>query len=245
MKIKITENMIKGPYGKIDKLFKTPDGFITNGEWMIREEYIELPENHPEIKDIKKTSKEIMKPFGGNYTDDPDFKITINPCYGPIVEQFDNFDNIAATVQSKSSPLVFVDFKKQEMVGVLMPGLTDEDYKEYQEAKSKQQLMMLLNTPEKYVEKFNLIPVEFKLEGVEGVQGIFVEENATDEYIKRMIKFAVKQNGGRWLGKFERHPEKKEEMLKKIAAQMSKIDIAQKQKEIWDKWGKHTNGIHS
>ena len=53
MKIKITEEMIKGPYGKIDKLFKTPDGFITNGEWMIREEYIELPENHPEIKDIK------------------------------------------------------------------------------------------------------------------------------------------------------------------------------------------------
>ena len=55
MKIKITENMIKGPYGKIDKLFKTPDGFITNGDWMIREEYVELPDSHPALEDLKKT----------------------------------------------------------------------------------------------------------------------------------------------------------------------------------------------
>ena len=233
MKIKITENMIKGPYGKIDKLFKTPDGFITNGDWMIREEYVELPDSHPALEDLKKTSAEILEPFQAEYTDDPDFTALVSDCYMPIADQFDEYDNI------------FMDIAKGEIAGCLMPALAPEEVKELKEAKSKQELMLLLNNPEKYAEKFNLIPVEYKLEGRDEVCGLFVEANATDEFIKRQIKFAVKQNGGRWLGKFERHPEKKEEILKKIAAQMSKVDIAQKQKEILDKWGGVVSGIHS
>lgn len=248
MKIKITENMIKGPSGNIVRLFKTPDGFITNGDWMIKEEYIELPDIHPALEDLQKTAEEILKPFKAEYTDDPQFKVGVHPLYVSIVEQFDDFDNIRCCVASRVKPIIFLDFNKGQIAGTLMPVLTDEGLKEIQElneAKSKQELMLLLNNPEKYIEKYNLIPVEYKLEGKDEVCGILVEANATDEFIKRQIKFAVKQNGGRWLGKFERHPEKKEEMLKKIAAQMSKVDIAQKQKEILDKWGGVASGIHS
>ena len=129
-----------------------------------------------------------------------------------------------------------------------MPVLTDEGLKEIQElneAKSKQELMLLLNNPEKYIEKYNLIPVEYKLEGKDEVCGILVEANATDEFIKRQIKFAVKQNGGRWLGKFERHPEKKDKMLEMVKAQLAKSDIAKIQKETLERYGDYVNGIHS
>ena len=245
MKIKITENMIKGPSGNIVRLFKTPDGFITNGDWMIREEYVELPDSHPALEDLKKTSAEILIPFQAEYTDDPDFTALVSDCYMPIADQFDEYDNIRCTYATKAYPIIFMDIAKGEIAGCLMPALAPEEVKELKEAKSKQKLMLLLNNPEKYAEKFNLIPVEYKLEGRDEVCGLFVEANATDEFIKRQIKFAVKQNGGRWLGKFERHPEKKDKMLEMVKAQLAKSDIAKIQKETLERYGDYVNGIHS
>ena len=245
MKIKITENMIKGPSGNIVRLFKTPDGFITNGDWMIREEYIELPDIHPALEDLQKTAAEILIPFQAEYTDDPDFTALVSDCYMPIADQFDEYDNIRCTYATKAYPIIFMDIAKGEIAGCLMPALAPEEVKELKEAKSKQELMLLLNNPEKYIEKYNLIPVEYKLEGKDEVCGILVEANATDEFIKRQIKFAVKQNGGRWLGKFERHPEKKDKMLEMVKAQLAKSDIAKIQKETLKRYGDYVNGIHS
>ena len=245
MKIKITENMIKGPSGNIVRLFKTPDGFITNGDWMIREEYIELPDIHPALEDLQKTAAEILIPFQAEYTDDPDFTALVSDCYMPIADQFDEYDNIRCTYATKAYPIIFMDIAKGEIAGCLMPALAPEEVKVLKEAKSKQELMLLLNNPEKYAEKFNLIPVEYKLEGRDEVCGLFVEANATDEFIKRQIKFAVKQNGGRWLGKFERHPEKKDKMLEMVKAQLAKSDIAKIQKETLKRYGDYVNGIHS
>ena len=43
MKIGITEEMINGPGGlERTKLLKTPDGYITNGDWLLKEDIIKF-----------------------------------------------------------------------------------------------------------------------------------------------------------------------------------------------------------
>ena len=237
MKIGITEEMINGPGGlERTKLLKTPDGYITNGDWLLKEDIINFHKTLP-YQMIDKTSKDLMGQFkNANYTDDPDYKVGVNPVYKSIVSQLDNYDNVRVCVAGKTSPIIFLDFEKGEFLGLLMPAISDEEMKEIQKAKSKQELWFMLNDYKKYVDKFDLIPVEYKLEGQEGTCGLFVERNATDEHIKKQIKFAVKQNGGRWLGKFERKPEDKDKLVEKIVAQLSKMDIAEVQKTALEKY---------
>jgi hypothetical protein len=216
MKINITEDMIKGPKEEITKLFRTPDGFITNGDWLLRENIINM-NTGMDIEEIDKTSKDLMERFKHpNYTDDPDFKVSVAPVYESIVRQFDNYSNVRTCVASRMNPIIFIDFNKGEFLGLLMPAISDEEVKELREARSKQELCFMLNDYKKYVEKYDLIPIEYKLEGQEGVCGMFVERDATDEYIKKQIRFAVKQNGGRWLGKFERKPENRDSLVEKL-----------------------------
>lgn len=231
MKILITNDIIKGPEGKIENLYKTADGYITNGEWMLREDLVTLPDGVEISGELKCTSKEVFSQFGKlEYTDEPDFKVIISPTYGPIFKQMDDLENVRICFANKLSPIIFVDFDESCFLGMLMPCISPEDAIEMKKAKSKQELIFMLNNYEKYVEKHDLIPVEYKIEGQEGVCGLFVERNATDEFIKRQIKFAVKQSGGRWLGKFQRKPEDKDKMVKMIVAQMAKVDIAEVQK---------------
>jgi len=100
---------------------------------------------------------------------------------------------------------------------------------------ARQHLLLLLNNPEKYIEKNNLMPIEYQIVGKEEVFGVLVPRAFTSTQIKKVIKSQVKLHGGRWLGKFRisDDPQKVIAMLKEsIEKRVNKAKVMKELEEI-------------
>jgi len=232
MKILITKDIVNGPNnGKLYRIKAEGEDWITNGDWALKESGCILQQEIEPPIDSDATLQTMLEQMSrAEYTDDPDFSVAVHPLYAPIIAQMNDLDNIRVCVATKTLPIIFLDIDKKQPVGFLMPCVSEEDAKELYKAKSKQELMLILNNYKAYVEKHDLIPVEYKIIGNSETCGIFVPRNMTNSQIKKMIDNTVKQHGDRWNGRFSRRPEKKDKLVEKVVNYMSKLDIQEIQK---------------
>lgn len=222
MKINITHEMATGVGCALSKI---KDGWVTNGAWCIKEEYLKFPEDILIAENSSCSVDSILKTIkNAEYTDDPDFRVSVNPLYMPIVSEFNEDPNMRVCVASPTLPILFLNAEVGEIVGFLMPALSREAAEMAYKAKSKQELMFMSNNYKAYVEKHDLIPIEYTLVGDTTPHGLMLPRNSSDEYIKKEINRAVKHSGGRWLGKFTRKPEDKDKMVELISKMFSKTE---------------------
>ena len=192
MKILITKDIVNGPNnGKLYRIKAEGEDWITNGDWALKESGCILQQEIEAPIESDATLQTMLEQMSrAEYTDDPDFSVAVHPLYAPIIAQMNDLDNIRVCVATKTLPIIFLDIDKKQPVGFLMPCVSEEDVKELYKAKSKQELMLILNNYKAYVEKHDLIPVEYKINWGKSADG---KEDPTKglvfiKYISDVIK---------------------------------------------------------
>lgn len=141
-------------------------------------------------------------------------KMIIDPVYidfiNDLIEDKENVDYIA----NKYSAIKVM--RGDKLIAIVMPKkitLNNEQIK-----------LIMVNNFKEYLAYMDLIPIEYKILGNEGINGLFLPRLFNDTQIKNVIKSHVKHNGGRWLGKFERRPDLIDQYTKMIGEQLDKSD---------------------
>ncbi len=174
--------------------------YYTNGDFLIKKDLCQKHQETP-VENVKRTINQLLDDFKYlNYTDSTEFKgkMILNPLYSELDNILGNMPGVKVLIAHKYAPLKYMN--GEELVGLIMPcqmPLTIE-----------QQNMLMINNFVEYCNYKDLIPIEFKVLGEDGVRGLFLPRRASDTFIKHVIRAHIKKAGGRWLGKFERRPDK-------------------------------------
>lgn len=198
--------------------------YYTNGDIMIHKDFCEeipeaalIPANKIGKGDINAIIDRATKylnyvPYENN--EKLGQKMIIDPVYidfiNDLIEDKENVDYIA----NKYSAIKVM--RGDKLIAIVMPKKITLNHEQIK--------LIMVNNFKEYLAYMDLIPIEYKILGSEGINGLFLPRLFDDTQIKKVIRSHVKHNGGRWLGKFERRPGLIDQYTKMIGEQLDKID---------------------
>ena len=198
--------------------------YYTNGDIMLHKDFCdEIPEAALVPADrfgkgdvnaaIDKATKYLnYVPYENN--EELGQKMIIDPVYidfiNDLIEDEENIDYIA----NKYSAIKVM--RGDKLIALVMPKKIQLNHEQIK--------LLMVNNFKEYLAYMDLIPVEYKILGSEGINGLFLPRLFDDTQIKKVIRSQVKHSGGRWLGKFERRPDLVEKYTKMVGEQFEKSD---------------------
>lgn len=190
--------------------------YYTNGEFLIKKDLCQKQQETP-VENVKKTIDQLLDDFKYlNYTDSMELKgkLIISDLYLELDSILGDMPGVKVMIAHKYAPLKYMN--GEELIGLIMPcqaPLTIE-----------QQNMLMINNFVEYCNYKDLIPIQFKVLGEDSERGLFMPRRASDTFIKHAIRAHIKNAGGRWLGKFERRPDKLADYAKAAQELLEKTD---------------------
>lgn len=140
--------------------------------------------------------------------------VVLDDKYHDLLELLEADESITTYSAHKYAPLKLM--RGEELIALIMGCASD--------LSEEQEKLLMINNFAAYCNYRCLVPIEYRLQGENGMRGIFLPFYLPDNEIKRTIQNQVKISGGRWLGKFERRPDLLTNYANKITEKMEQSD---------------------